>query len=32
VFSEVAARHLGAERLDVIFPGYAQGAPIGLVS
>ncbi len=23
VFSEVAARHLGAERLDLVFPGYA---------
>ena len=22
VFSEVAARHLGAEKLDAIFPGY----------
>jgi uncharacterized protein (DUF1501 family) len=25
VFSEVAARHLGAERLDVVFPGYEGG-------
>ena len=25
VFSEVAARHLGAERLDVLFPGFAAG-------
>jgi uncharacterized protein (DUF1501 family) len=31
VFSEVAARHLGAQRLDVIFPGYTQGAPVGIV-
>ncbi|MFI5249549.1 MAG: DUF1501 domain-containing protein [Gemmatimonadales bacterium] len=31
VFSEVAARHLGAQRLDVIFPGYTQGAPAGLL-
>jgi uncharacterized protein (DUF1501 family) len=25
VFSEVAGRHLGATRLDAIFPGYAGG-------
>jgi len=25
VFSEVAARHLGAKRLDVLFPGFAGG-------
>ncbi|HEX6599550.1 MAG TPA: DUF1501 domain-containing protein [Gemmatimonadaceae bacterium] len=25
VFSEVAAKHLGAERLDVLFPGFAAG-------
>ena len=26
VFSEVAAKHLGAKRLDVLFPGFAGGA------
>jgi uncharacterized protein (DUF1501 family) len=26
VFSEVAAKHLGAKRLEVLFPGYAAGA------
>jgi uncharacterized protein (DUF1501 family) len=25
VFSEVAAKHLGAERLDVLFPGFSAG-------
>jgi uncharacterized protein (DUF1501 family) len=25
VFSEVAAKHLGAERLDALFPGYDAG-------
>jgi uncharacterized protein (DUF1501 family) len=25
VFSEVAAKHLGAKRLDVLFPGFAAG-------
>jgi uncharacterized protein (DUF1501 family) len=25
VFSEVAAKHLGAKRLDALFPGYAGG-------
>ena len=24
VFSEVAAKHLGAKRLDVLFPGYRR--------
>lgn len=31
VFSEVAARHLGARRLDAIFPGYRPGQPLGLI-
>jgi uncharacterized protein (DUF1501 family) len=31
VFSEVTARHLGATRLEAIFPGYAQGPPLGLM-
>jgi uncharacterized protein (DUF1501 family) len=31
VFSEVTARHLGARRLDAIFPGYTQGPPLGLM-
>jgi uncharacterized protein (DUF1501 family) len=26
VFSEVAAKHLGAKKLDVLFPGYEAGA------
>jgi len=26
VFSEVAARHLGAEKLDVLFPGFSAGS------
>jgi len=26
VFSEVAAKHLGAKRVDVLFPGYAGGS------
>jgi uncharacterized protein (DUF1501 family) len=25
VFSEVAAKHLGAKRLDVLFPGFSAG-------
>ena len=25
VFSEVAAKHLGAKRLEALFPGYAGG-------
>ena len=31
VFSEVASRHLGARRLDVIFPGYVAGPALGLM-
>jgi uncharacterized protein (DUF1501 family) len=33
VFSEVAARHLGAKRLDAVFPGYAAGKDwLGLIT
>jgi uncharacterized protein (DUF1501 family) len=31
VFSEVAARHLGAEHLDRIFPGFTSDTRIGLL-
>ena len=31
VFSEVVARHLGAAKLDAIFPGYAAHAPVGVL-
>ncbi len=31
VFSEVAARHLGAQQLDRIFPGFTSDSPIGLL-
>jgi uncharacterized protein (DUF1501 family) len=31
VFSEVAQRHLGADRLDRIFPGFVADARIGLL-
>lgn len=31
VFSEVAQRHLGAEHLDRIFPGFVSDARIGLI-
>ena len=30
VFSEVAAKHLGAKKLDVLFPGFAGGEKIWL--
>jgi uncharacterized protein (DUF1501 family) len=30
VFSEVAAAHLGASRLDALFPGFAPGPRLGL--
>ena len=31
VFSEITARHLGATRLERIFPGYTQGVPVGVI-
>jgi uncharacterized protein (DUF1501 family) len=31
VFSEVAARHLGATDLNAMFPGFAPPAPLGLL-
>lgn len=31
VFSEVTARHLGASRLDTIFPGYTADRMLGLI-
>jgi uncharacterized protein (DUF1501 family) len=31
VFAEVASRHLGATRLDALFPGYTPGAPPGVL-
>ena len=31
VFSEIAARHLGAAKLDVVFPGYSSSATVGLL-
>lgn len=31
VFSEIAGRHLGASRLETVFPGYAAKGGLGLV-
>jgi uncharacterized protein (DUF1501 family) len=31
VFSEVAAKHLGAARLDTVFPGYSSHASVGVL-
>jgi uncharacterized protein (DUF1501 family) len=31
VFSEIAARHLGAAKLDVVFPGYSATSTVGLL-
>ena len=31
VFSEVASKHLGAAKLDAVFPGYAANAALGLL-
>jgi uncharacterized protein (DUF1501 family) len=31
VFSEVAAKHLGAKRLEALFPGYAGGEWVGVL-
>jgi uncharacterized protein (DUF1501 family) len=31
VFGEIASRHLGASRLDAVFPGYASFSPVGLL-
>ena len=31
VFSEVAAKHLGASRMDTIFPGFSAGAGLGIL-
>ena len=31
VFGEIASMHLGAARLDTVFPGYSSYAPIGLL-
>ena len=31
VFSEVAAKHLGATKLDAVFPGYSAHAPVGVL-
>ncbi len=31
VFGELAIRHLGADRLDLVFPGHAGGRSLGLI-
>ena len=31
VFSEIAAKHLGAAKLDVVFPGFSGHTPIGVL-
>ena len=31
VFSEVAAKHLGATKLDAIFPGFAGNDRLGIL-
>jgi uncharacterized protein (DUF1501 family) len=31
VFSEVAAKHLGATKLDTVFPGYSSHASVGVL-
>ena len=31
VFGEIASKHLGASKLDAVFPGYSSFAPVGLL-
>ncbi len=31
VFSEIASKHLGAAKLDAVFPGYSSYAPVGVL-
>ena len=31
VFSEIASKHLGAAKLDAVFPGYSWHAPVGVL-
>jgi uncharacterized protein (DUF1501 family) len=31
VFGEIASKHLGAAKLDAVFPGYSAFAPVGLL-
>ena len=31
VFSEIASKHLGATKLDAVFPGYSSRAPVGVL-
>jgi uncharacterized protein (DUF1501 family) len=31
VFSEIASKHLGAAKLDAVFPGYSPHAPVGVL-
>ena len=31
VFSEIASKHLGAAKLDAVFPGYSSHAPVGVL-
>ena len=31
VFSEIAGKHLGASKLDAVFPGYTSRGAVGLI-
>ena len=31
VFSEIAHKHLGADKLDTVFPGYVAKTDVGLI-
>ena len=31
VFGEIASQHLGAAKLDTVFPGYAANSTLGLI-
>ena len=31
VFSEVAAKHLGAGKLGAVFPGFSSHTPVGVL-
>jgi len=31
VFSEIASKHLGATKLDAMFPGFTSGAHLGIL-
>ena len=31
VFSEIASKHLGAAKLDAVFPGYSSPVPVGVL-